>query len=112
MLLLLVVVPQILSDHSQIIAATISIDPKRFKETCSFKFKKRVIPQCIQRSLPHRKIFFASRVMSIQIFDDYRLMYDNDVIIETVFVQFDLLKVDNTYLIFSRLYYINMNNVH
>ena len=27
----------------------------------------------------------------------YTLMYDDDVIIETVFVRFDLLKVDNTY---------------
>ena len=35
--------------------------------------------------------------MSILIFDDYTLMYDNDVIIETVFVRFDLPKVDNTH---------------
>ena len=37
--------------------------------------------------------------MSISNFDDYTLMYDNDVIIETAFVRFDLPKVDNTYLI-------------
>ena len=35
--------------------------------------------------------------MNIFVFDDYTLMYDNDVIIETVFVRFDLPKVDNTY---------------
>ena len=34
--------------------------------------------------------------MSISIFDDYTLMYDNDVIIKTVIVRFDLQKEDNT----------------
>ena len=37
--------------------------------------------------------------MSIEhlILDDHTLMYDNDVIIETVFVWFDSPKVDNAY---------------
>ena len=42
-------------------------------------------------------VFFVSRVMTILIFDDYTLMYDNYVIIETVFVRFYLRKVDNKY---------------
>ena len=36
-------------------------------------------------------------IPSILIFDGYTLMYDNDVIIQTVFVRFDLPKVENTY---------------
>jgi len=52
-------------------------------------------------------VFFVSRVMTILIFDDYTLMYDNYVIIETVFVRFYLPKVDNTYWRdFKRLAYI------
>ena len=57
-------------------------------------------------------VFFVSRVMTILIFDDYTLMYDNYVIIETVFVRFDLRKVDNTYWRdFKRLAYIIWNYV-
>ena len=33
---------------------------------------------------------------NISIFDDYTLMYDNDVIIKTDFGRSDLAKVDNT----------------
>ena len=35
--------------------------------------------------------------MSILIIEDYTLMYDNDIIIQTGFVRFDLPKVDLTY---------------
>ena len=47
--------------------------------------------------LPHRKKFFVARVIVISNFDDYELMFENAVIIETTFVRFDLLTVDNTY---------------
>ena len=52
--------------------------------------------------LPHQEIYFVSRAMSILIWGQYiwsrlyTLIYDNDVIIETVFVRFDLPTVDNT----------------
>ena len=35
--------------------------------------------------------------MSILIFHDYTLIFDNGVMIETVFERFDLPKLDNTY---------------
>ena len=38
------------------------------------------------------KIFFLSRVISILIFDDFSLMHDSDVIIQTVFMRFDFAK--------------------
>ena len=36
--------------------------------------------------------------MSISIIEDYTLIHDNDVIIQIIFVRFDLPKVENTYL--------------
>ena len=47
----------------------------------------------------NRIIFFVSQVISVLINDDSTLMYDNDVMNETVFVKFDSPKVDDTYFL-------------